>query len=1393
MAITVEARTEIIKLVVGMFGAAPGASVLSSLVAAYESGSSISQIAANLANTNEFTGIYPTFLTSGEFATKLVNNLLTEASVEAKAEAVTVLTAALNGGMSRSVAFVEAIKFVDGVAATDAAFGTSGAAFDNKVAVAIYYSVDSQKSGSSLADLQGVVSNVTSAPASVTSAKTEIDGTLTVGQTFTLTTSATDVVTGTTNADTIIGQLGQSTTLQASDKINGGLGADTFRIVTDAPLVAAAGAVSGFTVTGVETIEVQAQNANGSTIGLENVSAELETVRSSSSSQALTLDQVKKIVALEINNTITPTGGAAPGLTVTYQPTVVSGTADTQKLSLNGNAMGALNIAGIETLAITSTGAASTLASVVDSSLTTVTAAGDQKVTITAALPTTVKTVTSTQTAGGLTVTAGVADVSVTGGAGDDKVTFTGSFTSADSFNGGAGRDTVVANMAEYTATVASVTYAAAAKLSNVEIIEIADQLSANFDASKITGEDTYTLSAGFATSTISGVTSGTTFNLNAASAGQTLTVPTATSLNLVIGSLGTPTVPVDGIGNVGTIAAAAATSLTVASNGISAVADSTKTTANTLALTAAAATSVTVTGNEDLTLTMTGTALKTFDASATTGQNNYAVTFASGATISGGSGTETIGGSAGADVITGGAGNDSITGNGGADTITGGAGNDTFAYAALADSSGTTVDTITDFTSGADKFSFTALAASVGRTAITLKGGSAANFGSAQAAIALNSGVTQVVYQADTNTLWVDVNDDGTLNANDLQIKLPSTITAVTAADVGQTAAASSSGSFTLTAGYDLINATAASVGAGLSTAAPLSASLAGTAGTAPTLNQSLSVTTTLANLTNLDTLAFGTATTDTLTFTDGGALTINTGVIGAAAVTGLDVIQLANAVNTITYTKVAATGETLKGGSSQDIITVATASGITDIQSGAGGDILTYTTTVAAGSKLDMGAGDDSLSLSLAADLSAFATVNGGDGADKITFSAGVTIADNNFTKVASVETLALTGANTVSLGANALASGIRTLTLGAAATTLNAGYGASATLTVDATTLADGVALTIGATSSGAVNVTNLIGDISVTAGSSTTSSVGVVSAAATATDTAITAYGSTGALTLTGGLSTKTMTIGGGTAVADGAGTINASGFAGQLNITYADQVSNAVSLVAGTAAVTVAGDASDTITVTGLASASQNFTGTVSKFVVTATAGTHLITTAGLADSITGGSGADTISSGAGNDTLTGNGGADVFRMESKAHAAAAAGANVKSITDFTTTVDKINFTSGGAANAVLEGLTLAGTTTAATFGTAVTDATSVATLADVYTAIGANASFLAGTFAASTAAASGIVAKTVTFANGAAAGTYLVVNDSTAAFQGANDIVIKVVGTVVAADLSFTA
>ncbi len=255
MAISVEARTEIISLVVGMFGAAPGASVLSDLVAAVEGGTTISQLAANLSATAEFKAIYPTFMTNEEYAAKVVANLLTEASTEAKAEATTVLTAAINGGLTRANAMVEAIKFVGATESTNASFGSSAAAFDNKVSVAIYYSVDKALSASTLADLQAIVNGVTSDAATVTSAKATVDGTANVGTTFTLT-STIDSVTGGAGNDTFNGTqtTAAAATFTALDAIDGGLGNDTLKVVQTAALDTTA--LGGITVKNVENVEL---------------------------------------------------------------------------------------------------------------------------------------------------------------------------------------------------------------------------------------------------------------------------------------------------------------------------------------------------------------------------------------------------------------------------------------------------------------------------------------------------------------------------------------------------------------------------------------------------------------------------------------------------------------------------------------------------------------------------------------------------------------------------------------------------------------------------------------------------------------------------------------------------------------------------------------------------------------------------------------------------------------------------------------------------------------------------------------------------------------------------------------------------------------------------------
>lgn len=184
--------------------------------------------------------------------------------------------------------------------------------------------------------------------------------------------------------------------------------------------------------------------------------------------------------------------------------------------------------------------------------------------------------------------------------------------------------------------------------------------------------------------------------------------------------------------------------------------------------------------------------------------------------------------------------------------------------------------------------------------------------------------------------------------------------------------------------------------------------------------------------------------------------------------------------------------------------------------------------------------------------------------------------------------------------------------------------------------------------------------------------------------------------------------------------------------------------------------------------------------------VTAGNGYNTITTGSGNDIIKVGTGGNTISSGAGADVITLGahtlGTVDTIIFGASATVAGAAGANMDTINGFLSGIDKLQLSTGS-----LDGITLTGTSSV-TVGSAVSVAASVATVTDVYTQLG---TALTG-WAASTIAAGGINAREVVFTTGDAAGTYLIINDSAAGFQGATDVVIKLVGTTAIAAGDFT-
>ncbi|MDP6732637.1 MAG: Calx-beta domain-containing protein, partial [Gammaproteobacteria bacterium] len=196
MAITAATRTSIIQLVVTANNAAPGTTLLNSLVAESEGGASLASIAATLTASSTFASAYPSFQTATEFATEFLGNLIPQASAAALAEGITVIEGLLNGGSTRADVVLQASTYLAGLSETHVSFGTSAANFNNKVEVAAYHSINLELDTGMATALTGVTSD----DATVTTAKAAADLVKTpaavAATTYTLTADAVNVVEG---------------------------------------------------------------------------------------------------------------------------------------------------------------------------------------------------------------------------------------------------------------------------------------------------------------------------------------------------------------------------------------------------------------------------------------------------------------------------------------------------------------------------------------------------------------------------------------------------------------------------------------------------------------------------------------------------------------------------------------------------------------------------------------------------------------------------------------------------------------------------------------------------------------------------------------------------------------------------------------------------------------------------------------------------------------------------------------------------------------------------------------------------------------------------------------------------------------------------------------------
>ena len=147
-------------------------------------------------------------------------------------------------------------------------------------------------------------------------------------------------------------------------------------------------------------------------------------------------------------------------------------------------------------------------------------------------------------------------------------------------------------------------------------------------------------------------------------------------------------------------------------------------------------------------------------------------------------------------DVINGGVGDDRIIGGFGGDRLTGGAGADSFVYQTVEDSRFTPTpdgvvdnrDVIVGFVAGEDEIDLLSLANNPSVTGQTIRfNGNFDDFASAQSAVGGLSGdaFLDVVFVRSNQTLYVDIDNNGQLDGNDLQIRFEGLVGDLSAGDV--------------------------------------------------------------------------------------------------------------------------------------------------------------------------------------------------------------------------------------------------------------------------------------------------------------------------------------------------------------------------------------------------------------------------------------------------------------------------------------------------------------------------------------------------------------------------------------------------------------------------------
>ena len=754
MAITSTQKTEILKIVAGLFNAAPGGSNLTELANLVSGGMSTSQLADALAANTLFTsGIMGGKVTVEEQASVLAHNFGLAADSDpasAGSQAVAYFTQLINDGVGFGNIVFQAVTYLSGTPATE--FTEAATLLANKALVSAAYS--ESNSSSDLSTLQNILSAVTGTSlytaTEVAAALAAVGSGTSAGKSFTLTTGV-DVgasFTGTSSNDTYIGTSSLTNpTINLGDSIDGGAGtADTLYIFTDL-----AGAIPSIVTKNIENYSIT-NSANG-TFAVNGLSTDPSSVKFvGGGNNTFTLSGIgaSTTVALEAES---------GQLTLTLDS--VTGSSDALSLGLNGSkSTASVAAAGIETFNVSTVGSDSTLAALTGAQGSKLVVTGDKELTITADLANTFTTIDAS--AATAAVNLGVAtggNATITGGAGDDRIHVVGLDTN-DEVNGGGGAADILAVDADVTASNVS-------KVTNFEKLEFTAATTQDLSLVSATGIKTFvfTNAAGNAA-----------YTNNADAFHHVMSEKTAGTFSATAALNGPSDVLNVELSNSDLTTLTASNYETV--NLLSSVGSGTGTVTNIITtLTNSAAANIVITGDTNLTITNAIAAQGTVDASAFTGKLSVI-------------------GSASADVIKGGSGVDTIKGGVGVDALTGGGGADIFVVtttAAATDSTDSAYDLIKDFnTGGADILRFdaaenvagAAATAAVATTSVSISAGGKAAFAAADDTLAemlvtlaadnTNIANNEVVFfELGSDTYVYGAGVDTTAAADDFLVKL--------------------------------------------------------------------------------------------------------------------------------------------------------------------------------------------------------------------------------------------------------------------------------------------------------------------------------------------------------------------------------------------------------------------------------------------------------------------------------------------------------------------------------------------------------------------------------------------------------------------------------------------